>query len=270
MRETYFSHRQEKLIRSLHRAKGRREEGLFVAEGAKLISQLARRFDCCLLAASPSQERELQSLLSETGGTILPKEHVELPDKYVLGNLSTLATPRPILALFALPADVTAPRAISGPTLFLDGVQDPGNLGTLLRTADWMGVHRILLSRTCVDAFSPKVVQASMGALAAVEVEVLEEPVRFLTEQARSCPIIGTFLEGEDILSARVALPFYDSPWVLVLGNEGKGISAEVEACVTQPITIPPRTAEDLASESLNVATAGAICLTVLRLHSSL
>ena len=146
---------------------------------------------------------------------------------------------------------------ITNLTLALDAIQDPGNLGTIIRTCDWFGVHDIFCSLDTADCYSPKVVQATMGALARVRIHYVDLPA-WLKEQR--CPIIGTLLEGEDM---------YEKPLpkegIIVMGNEGNGISPAVRSLVTHPIRIPsyPKNAE--TSESLNVSIATAIVLAEFR-----
>ena len=164
--------------------------------------------------------------------------------------------------------------------LVLDGVQNPGNLGTIIRTCDWFGVHRIICSRDTADVYNPKVVQATMGALVRVRVEYTEDLCGWLEELKRNSSeirIYGTLLEGEDMYETldrtygaqrqktAPAVLKEESPAVIVMGNEGNGISEEVRRMITHPIRIPsyPRDAE--TSESLNVSIATAIVLAEFR-----
>ena len=193
-----LSQREKKLIVALQQAKVRRAEGLFVAEGPKLI-----------------------------------------------GETST----------------------ITAPSLLLDNVQDPGNIGSILRTADWFGYRTVFTTEGTADPFSPKVVQATMGALARVKVTPVAD-IHSLLGQAHKdgVAILGTFLEGEDIL-AHHSTPLFSSPYLLIMGNEGQGISPSVAQYVTQRLTIPPSSPDGKQVESLNVAAATAIVLACLHRH---
>ena len=145
----------------------------------------------------------------------------------------------------------------------LDGIQDPGNLGTIIRTCDWFGVHDIICSRDTADCYNPKVVQATMGALARVRIHYVDLP-EWLKEQ--QCPIIGTLLEGKDMYEVlRAKGEGLKANGIIVMGNEGNGISQTVRQLVTHPIRIPsyPKNAE--TSESLNVSIATAIVLAEFR-----
>ena len=166
-----------------------------------------------------------------------------------ISKISTLQTPQGILAVLHLPQNVLPPPSnFKGSfTLVLDDVQDPGNVGTLIRTADWFGIRRMICSEGTADVFNPKTVQATMGSLARVTVHYTDLPT-FLEKQ--EIPIFGAFLHGEDLYEA---MPGDEG--FLVLGNEGKGISAEVEKWVNRRLTIPG----DGKAESLNVAVSGAI-----------
>lgn len=166
-----------------------------------------------------------------------------------IDKISTLQTPQGILALVYIPETELPLRTAYSKTftLVLDDVQDPGNFGTIVRTADWFGIRRIICSIESVDAFNPKAVQASMGSLSRVEI-YYTDLVSFLSTQ--TLQVFGAFLEGENIYTADTGMEGF-----LVLGNEGNGISAEVKKLVTNKLTIPGNG----ATESLNVAISAAI-----------
>lgn len=232
-----------KTIASLGDAKGRRRAGLFVAEGTKCVTSLATRFRVAHLLALPEW--------IESHGT-LGAERTDLCAPGNLRQITRLSTTPPVVALFRLPEKVAqAPAATDSFVLALDCIQDPGNLGTIIRTCDWMGLRTIVASTDTVDAFNPKVVQATMGSLASVNVVYTELP-QYLRNSG-GC-VYGTFLNGDDA---------FDEPparcGVLVLGNEGKGISPEVERLVDRRLTLPA--AAGTCAESLNVATAAAMLL---------
>lgn len=234
------------LIKSLSDKKSRCAEGLFVAQGEKIVGEL---LDSSL---------EIEQLYFTEGYF----ERGEKISNREMERISSLKTPSNILAVVHIPAMPT--MNLRGKlSLALDGVQDPGNLGTIIRIADWFGIENILCSSDCADCFAPKVVQASMGALLRVNIYYGE-----LT-QMLSCddlPLLGTTLGGEDIYSS--AIP---SEAIIVMGSEGRGISAKVEAMLDRRLYIPsfPPDAPP-SSESLNVAVATAIvCAEARRVKKS-
>ena len=238
-----------KRIASLDDAKGRRRSGLFVAEGSKCVLDLARTFTVHTLIAEPAW--------LEGHPEVRAREYVAAAAA-TMNAITRLTTRPPVIALFDLPNPKAAPAAelvTREAVVVLDRIQDPGNLGTILRTCDWMGIRRVVASPDTVDAFNPKVVQATMGALAQVEVAYTELPA-WLDGLADGTPVYGTFLGGEDIYDTDFA-----AGGVIVMGNEGRGISPEVEARVSRRITIPA--APGACAESLNVATATAMVLSL-------
>ena len=145
----------------------------------------------------------------------------------------------------------------------LDGVQDPGNLGTIVRIADWWGIDHVVCSHDTADVFAPKVVQATMGAIARVKVSYVDLP-QWLESLPNKVAVCGTFLDGDNIYAA--PLPHSG---ILVMGNEGKGISADVEALVNRRLLIPSFPAHRPTSESLNVAIATAVAVAEFRRQQS-
>ena len=176
-------------------------------------------------------------------------------------RVSLLQAPQDVLAVFDLTRKNIPADASDDLCILLDEVQDPGNLGTIIRTADWFGVRDIFCAPGTADCFNPKVVQATMSALARVHVHYFaskEEECKWL--KAYEGPIYGTFLEGKNIYEC--TLP---AGGVLVMGNEGKGISAEVAQLVTDKLLIPHFSPDGEHVESLNVSVATAICLSEMR-----
>ena len=234
---------QIKLVKSLQHKKFRDELGLFVAEGEKCVSELTKTF-------------ELVHLFREG----------ENASRMDIEQMSGLKTPQGTIAVFRQreASNLQTLKPSNGLTLALNGIQDPGNLGTIIRTCDWFGVHDIVCSLDTADCYNPKVVQATMGALARVRVHYTDLP-KWLAEQ--QCPIIGTLLEGrnmyEELSNLQTLKPSNNA--VIIMGNEGNGISQEVRKLVTLPIRIPsyPKNAE--TSESLNVSIATAIVLAEFR-----
>lgn len=251
------SKNKQKLLRQLASKKHRDELGLFIAEGPKVVGDLlAGKMHCHLLFAT-------REWLGATGAQA--EEVIEVTQEE-LERISLLKTPRDVLAVFRQPS-CTATAALadiprSELVLALDGVQDPGNLGTIIRIADWFGITHIFCSPDTADAFSPKTVQATMGAIARVGVHYLPL-VPFLEAAGPDVPVYGTFLNGTDIYAQPL------SPHgVIVMGNEGNGISQAVEAVVNSRLFIPSFPPERPTSESLNVAIATAITCAEFRRRS--
>jgi len=234
-----------RLIKSLAEKKNRRREGLFVAEGPKVVGDLMERMKPAAVFAT-HQWRELRHC-----------EAREISDDE-LRRASLLQHPQQVIALFPLPHET---RPEMPPTdelsLALDGVQDPGNLGTIIRLADWFGIRHIYCSPDTADAYNPKVVQATMGSLARVNIIyiILEEMMAGYGGE-----IYGTFLDGDDIYQTSLG-----SGGLIVMGNEGNGISREVASRVTRRLLIPRFHAEADRAESLNVAIATAITCSEFR-----
>ena len=233
-----------KLIQSLDAKKNRQTEGLFVAEGPKVVGDLLSHFSCILLIAT---DKWLQDHPQEKADEIIEVTEDELR------KASFLKTPQQVLALFRQPLPAVPSTTGEELMLALDDVQDPGNLGTIIRIADWFGVRQIICSKGCTDAFSPKVIQATMGAIARVQVTYVELD-EWLQSLPEGTPVYGTFLEGDNIYSTPL-----QQRGVIVMGNEGNGISTAVERIVTQRLFIPSYPQGCETSESLNVAIATAI-----------
>ena len=251
-----------KTLKSLHESKGRSAERLFLAEGLKLIAELLGAYSCALLVVSEELESEVKALLSTYPPKEYPKRIEVVPRSFEWGRISSLRQPQGAMAAFSLPEmNEGFPPTPSGLSIFLDRVQDPGNLGTILRTADWYGVRDVFLAPGTADPYAPKVVQATMGALARVRLHRLSEPLSFLRKYEGE--LLGTFLGGEDLYTAK--LPSSDASALLIMGNEGQGIQPEIEALVQRRLTIPPYPRGGGHTESLNVAIATAILLSELR-----
>jgi TrmH family RNA methyltransferase len=233
-----------KQVRSLKMKKFRDEEQLFVAEGNKLVADMMPAFECEWMIAKTSW--------MATQGDI-PAKELLLADEDDILKISSLKTPQDVLAVFKIPSyaleDVDPVHQL---VLALDGIQDPGNLGTVIRLADWFGIEHIVCSPDTADAFGPKAVQATMGALARVKVHYTK--LESFLEKHNAVPRYGAFLEGENIYEKTLS-----PTGILVMGNEGNGIRPSVEALVNERLYIPnyPETRE--SSESLNVAVATAV-----------
>ena len=237
-----------KWLRNLQMKKHRTAEGVFVAEGPKLVGELlAGGFECVY------QVQSTKYVAERPQGATQPFP-VELATEDELRQVSTVETPQGVLAVFRQPCYAVdfLKAAKANLCLALDEVQNPGNLGTIVRLADWFGIGDVFCSQGCADVFNPKTVQATMGALAHVRVHYID--VAGVLERARQegVTVYGTFLDGENIYEKRLA-----NAGVIVMGNEGRGISAAVAQGVTERLTIPSWT--DSHVESLNVAIATAV-----------
>ena len=243
-----------KLIQSLEQKKKRREEQLFVAEGPKVVGDLLPYFTCRLIVAS--------STWIEQHPTVKAAEVIEATVDE-LRKASFLKAPQEVLALFELPSYSTpADIASKELCLALDDIQDPGNLGTIIRVADWFGIRHIFCSIGTTDAFSPKTVQASMGAVARVQMHYVDLPqyLASLRHNHPQAPIYGTFLEGNNIYKEPLS-----TNGIIIMGNEGNGISAATKETVTHKLFIPNYPEGCITSESLNVAIATAITCSEFR-----
>lgn len=244
-----LSNAKIKWIRSLEQKKFRQEYGLFTGEGNKVCSDLLELLPCRFLAAT-------QSWL-EAHPNIQAGEIVQA-DKEELRKASLQKNPPDVLALFEIPVHELKPDQLKGKvSLVLDNIQDPGNLGTILRIADWFGMENVICSIGTADAFNPKTVQATMGAIGRVHIHYTELMPLL---NAVKMPVYGTFLEGEVIYTASLG-----NEGLIVMGNEGNGISKEVAPLITHKLYIPDYPAGQTGSESLNVSVATAIVCSEFR-----
>jgi TrmH family RNA methyltransferase len=237
-----LSKSQLSFIKSLHQKKYRKENGLFIIEGIKsLIELLPSSYQIESIYHLP----EYRSLLPELSSNIKLFE----VNNAELAKISTLQTPPGFLALVKIPAAGAADPRVCRNTfsIALDQVQDPGNLGTIIRTADWFGFKNVICSENTVEVYNPKTVQATMGSLARVNIFYTDLPA-FLKKV--EVPVYAAMLAGESIFEVN-----WKKEGIIVLGNEGQGISGQVSDCVGYSITIP----RIGAAESLNVSISGAI-----------
>ena len=240
-----LSKNQVKLIQKLHHKKYRNELNLFIVEGKKSINEFLQA------GYTP------QLFIGTEAFTTSVPQHLFTPvTKDELRKVSTLQNPDEGLAVFEQPKHKGILQ--EGVIVALDNVQDPGNLGTIIRLCDWFGVETLLCNTQTVDCYNPKVVQASMGSLTRVAVHYLDLAA-FLTTTA--LPVYTMDLEGENLYTAT-----FPKDCILILGNEANGISAEVRALSNEVITIP-RFSKHQRTESLNVAMAGAIILSEVMGH---
>jgi TrmH family RNA methyltransferase len=233
-----------KEIRALEFKKFRDEQGLFVAEGNKLVADMLHAFECEWLIARTSW--------MATQGDI-PAKELLLAEEGDICKVSFMKTPQDVVAVFrkpSYPPDEANPE--SGLVLALDGIQDPGNLGTIVRLADWFGIEHIVCSKDTADVFGPKTVQATMGTLARVKVHYADPEEYF--NKHKNCPVYGTFLDGENIYNRKLT-----QYGIIVMGNEGNGIRPETASFINEKLYIPSYPSSRETTESLNVAMAAAI-----------
>jgi TrmH family RNA methyltransferase len=238
-----LSKSQISFLQSLQHKKFRREHGLFMVEGYKSVSEFINSvYQIEAIYHTPAIAPKLLKLSQK-----INFQEISLN---ILEKISTLKTPQDVIALVKTPAWPalnynTLQKKFS---LVLDGIQDPGNMGTIIRTADWFGIDHIICSEDSVEVYNPKVVQATMGSLSRINVHYADITA-ILTEI--KLPIFGALLDGENLYHTN-----FGTEGLLVMGNEGNGLRPEVKDLVTKAITIP-RVGN---AESLNVAIATAIC----------
>jgi RNA methyltransferase, TrmH family len=242
------------LIRSLRMAKYRKIHGLFLAEGPKIVNELL---------SGPF-------MISTILATDDYPEPAPFPDYHIdfiritgkeLEQISLLKTPNQVVALVRIPEEKTLKASIpEGIVLLLDGINDPGNLGSIIRTADWFGVHSIVCSENCVDLYNPKVVQSAMGSLGRVGVYYTSLH-HYLDKMAGKTEIFGASLDGNNLYHQS-----FPSPCVVVIGSESHGISQSLIPLISKMITIPGfKTSSGPQAESLNAAVAAALICSEIR-----
>lgn len=233
-----------KYIHSLELKKNRKEEQVFIAESHKLVGDLLGHFPCKLLIATSEWLEKHKDVDAE--------EIVEVTQEE-LARASLLKTPQEVLAVFRQPSYEFCPEVIKDSLcLALDDVQDPGNLGTIIRIADWFGIEHIFCSQGTVDVYNPKTIQATMGALARVKIHYCHLPS--LIASLDNVSVFGTFLDGDNMYGKEL-----DKNGLIVMGNEGNGVGAEVSKLINRRLYIPNFPSDRETSESLNVAIATAI-----------
>ncbi len=244
-----LSRNQLKLVNSLRLPKYRQEHGIFIAEGVKLVHEVLKSsFGIHQLFATSEWIR--------FGHLPENRELVEVIEisQAELEKISALFTPNQVLALVKIPSEIPAPDAAGEWTLLLDQIRDPGNLGTIIRTADWFGIDRIVAANNSVDVWNPKVVQSSMGSVFRVPVHY-SEIREYLLSNAQRVPVYGTLLEGRELSSVKLG-----KEGIVVIGNESHGISDLIKPFITHELTIRAAESGLLGrAESLNASIATAI-----------
>jgi TrmH family RNA methyltransferase len=244
-----ISNNEIKRIKALQQKKMRDVEGLFIVEGEKMVQEAVD---------SPFAVEKIY-YKSEIG-------------EEAMSRITALSSPSPALAVVKKPADAYVDDATSlkpfleegGLFLALDTIRDPGNLGTILRIADWFGIKAVFATRDTVDVFNPKVVQSTMGAIFRVKIHYVDLPELSEIALALGGKVYGTFLDGKNMYE-RDLDNGADSPSIIVIGNESVGISPAMAALVSDRLYIPPYPADQPGSESLNAAIATAITVAEFR-----
>jgi len=235
-----------KYIQSLGQKKQRDAEGRFVAEGPKIVDDL--------LSSVPGMIEEIYSLPEWKSQHSIPPavEHIEVSPNE-LERISQLKTPNQVLAVLRKLNEDTTPVIAGKVSLLLDTIQDPGNLGTIIRIADWFNISQIICSPDCADVYNPKVIQSSMGSIARIQVfygDVIE-----LLGENRNVPVYAMMLDGDDVSSFKQI-----TEGIIIIGNESKGIQPAIAQYASKKITIPRKG----GAESLNAAVATGIVLSRL------
>ncbi len=242
-----LSRNKIKYAQSLLRKKYRQKYNKIIVEGSKLCAEI--------LTLGNVEIDEIFATRAFLDAHIIPRKHagklIEV-DSREMGKISALSTPAPVLVI-CTPPDLSTQfhKDELQHTLYLDGIRDPGNIGTIIRTADWFGIDTLLLSEDCVEVFSPKVVQASMGSVFRVYCHQLEKNA--FPEFAEGFTVLGADMDGDDLFQHS-----FPARSIVVLGNEGQGLSPEIVSVLNGKVSIPGSLR--LGAESLNVAvTAGMI-----------
>ena len=244
-----ISNNEIKKVKSLQQKKFRDETGLFIVEGEKMVDEAVR---------SPFKVDQVYRR-DEIG-------------EEAMKRITALASPSPVLAVVRKPSDIYVDDAselsellsAGGLFLALDTIRDPGNLGTILRIADWLGIDAVLAAKDTVDVFNPKVVQATMGAIFRVKMHYVDLPSVSKMVLDNGGKVYGTFLDGRNMYSTELDSGL-DKPVVIVIGNESEGVSEAMGKLVSDRLYIPPYPADDSGSESLNAAVATAITVAEFR-----
>ena len=234
-----ISKNQFKIITSLSQKKYRQKHQLFIAEGVKVVNELLK------------STFELDTLFALNGfETLIPENKIVRISELELQKISKLKTPNKVLGLFKIPEEI--PFQNKGLIVALDSINDPGNLGTIIRLCDWFGVAHLICSKDTVDCYNQKVVQASMGSLTRVSIHYLDL-TSYLT--STTIPTFIADMDGENVYQTQLL-----EEAILIMGNEANGVSEPIRNIVKNKISIP-RFGESQETESLNVATATAILL---------
>jgi RNA methyltransferase, TrmH family len=255
-----ISSSQSKLIRSLQKKKYRQEKRLFPVEGEKLVGELlqadpAGRFHIRELFAAPEWIAAHPSLQLHRNARITEASPADFR------KISSQVSPQPVLALVSIPEEeFRMEELLQKPVLAFESIRDPGNLGTILRTADWFGIGQVVCSPDSTDLYNPKVVQSTMGAIFRVRVSYLDLEELLKRREMRDRSVAGTFLEGDNLYETTL-----DPDSFILFGNESHGLSKRLTHLIGKRISIPSFSGQDPGPESLNVAASVAVVCSELR-----
>ena len=255
-----ISSSKSKLIRSLQQKKYRDQNKLFLVEGEKMVRELltpgpADHFHIRELFATPEWIELNHTVLQQSGAEVSEASQAEIK------KVSKLVTPQAVIALVSIPQrPFSAESLINTPVLAFESIRDPGNLGTIIRTADWFGIRHIVCTPDSTDLFNPKVVQSTMGAIARVQVYYQELETLLASKELERKTIFGTFMEGENIYETSL-----NPDPLFLFGNESHGLSEGLGSFIQRKITIPSFSPLGKGSESLNVASSVAVVCSELR-----
>lgn len=249
-----LSKQETKIVQNLEKKKFREKYNLFKIEGDKLVSELLRsHLKTHSVIAYPDWLEQNKKALSNV--------KVIETDQREMSSISNFQSVPEVLALAEIPVYEYDPAEISQSlSLILNGIQDPGNLGTILRVADWFGIRNVFCDNDCAGAYNPKCVQASMGAIFRVKVFYVDLISLLEKQKGGELPVFGTFLDGENIYTSGLSQKGF-----IVMGNEGKGISEEIKRLTDYKLTIPGFSGNEESTESLNVGVATGIILSEFR-----
>lgn len=235
-----------KFLNSLQNKKYRKQHQCFIAEGVKIVEELLQSSLICKEIYGTAEWKEPHPAIE--------KNYTEISEKE-LKRISQLQTPNQVLAVFEIPTlSSWTSTSENELILALDKINDPGNLGTIMRIADWFGIEHVICSPESVDAFNPKTVQATMGAIARIKVHYSKLADLLEWAKEENIRVYGTYLKGKDIFKEKL-----QKPAIIVMGSESHGISEELEEFIPNRLTIPSYPAGNITSESLNISTATAI-----------
>ncbi len=255
-----ISQSQIKLLRALHQKKQRDRHRIYLAEGEKLIKELT--------GTGPETGHRMEQLFAtgewiEKHGTLLAgfTGRIIQVTPAEMKKISTMVTPPGVLAMVTMPPPGPSLDTLRhAPALVFESIRDPGNLGTVIRTADWFGFRHLVCSPDSVDLFNPKVVQATMGAIARVQVHYMGIGELLVREEILGKPVYGTFLQGESIYITQ-----WEKAPLILFGNESKGLSGRYDRYIGKRLHIPPFGHSGEGSESLNVASSVAVVCSEFR-----
>ena len=258
-----ISSARSKLLRSLQHKKFRDQHLLFLVEGEKMVRELTdnapdQRFRVREIFATPEWIDRNAKQLQLTDIEVVEATEAEIK------QVSTLVNPQPVLALVSRPEySLEMEELLPTPVLAFESIRDPGNLGTIIRTADWYGLDHIVCSPDSTDVFNPKVVQSTMGAIARVQVHYLDLSAMLESPAMKEKAVYGTFLEGENIYETEL-----EAAPLILFGNESHGLSDRLDKHIQHRISIPSFSKRGKGSESLNVASSVAVLCSEMKRRS--